>query len=67
MSTDHRDHLLTISEAAARLSISVRGLWRLIAASRLPAPVKIGRSARLYASDISRFLEELKPQRSNPL
>jgi excisionase family DNA binding protein len=58
------DCLLTLRDAAGRLRISLRGLYRLIASGELPTPVKVGRSARLYSSDIDTYLEQLREQRS---
>jgi excisionase family DNA binding protein len=63
LSTEFEEKLLSIAEAAKRLSISVRSVWRLIAAAQLPVPVKIGRCSRLCASDIEAYLQKLKSQR----
>lgn len=39
--------LLTLKEAALRLSLSTRTLHREISAGRFPRPVKIGRATRV--------------------
>jgi len=51
--------LLSPAQAAALLSISVRSLWRLLAAGELPQPVRIGggRLVRWKLSDLERMIE----------
>ena len=51
-STGTSDRLLTLGQVAEVLSGSVRTVWRLVARGELPAPVKVGRSARLCLSDV---------------
>lgn len=49
--------LVTVSEAADRLALSVRSVWGLIAAGRLPV-VRLGRRAtRIDARDLARLVE----------
>ena len=55
--------LLTLPQAAHELSISKRTLERLIAAGEFPAPVRIGRSARVPSTDLVAYLEKLLVQR----
>ena len=55
--------LLTLPRAAQELSISKRTLERLIAAGKFPAPIRIGRSLRVPASDLSTYLEKLMAER----
>jgi len=62
-STGTSDRLLTLGQVAEVLSGSVRTVWRLVARGELPAPVKVGRSARLCLSDVEAYLERLKAQR----
>lgn len=59
-----REQLLTIREAAERIRISVREVYRLIAKSELPKPIKVGRASRLFESDIKEYLERLRRQRA---
>jgi excisionase family DNA binding protein len=56
-------HLLTLSQAAARLTICRRTLERLIADGRFPHPVKIGRSSRVLLSDLNAFIAKLTDSR----
>jgi prophage regulatory protein len=52
--------LLTARDVAARLSMSTRTLYRLVAAGSFPRPVRLGRRfARWRASDVQRFLDGL--------
>lgn len=55
--------LLSLKAAAQRLNISLRGVYRLIAAKHIPAPVRVGGSVKLFESDIQAYLETLKQQR----
>jgi excisionase family DNA binding protein len=58
------DRLLPIGEVAERLSISVRGVYRLIAEGLFPEPVKVGRSSRVFVSDLNAYLDGLKRGRN---
>lgn len=55
--------LLTINQAAARLAICRRTLLRLVAGGKFPAPVKIGRAARVPVSDVRAYLARLMQAR----
>lgn len=57
------DQLLSVAAAAARLDISRRGLYRLIAARQLPPPIKVGGSTKLCVADLAAYLERLKSER----
>ena len=48
--------LLTVRDAAARLQVSERTLWRLIARGEL-AIHRVGRSVRIAPSDLGALLE----------
>ncbi len=51
---------LSAKQLAARLSVSVRTIWRLTAAGRLPQPVRLGRRmARWREADVQRVLDQL--------
>jgi predicted DNA-binding transcriptional regulator AlpA len=52
-----------VREVADLLSLSVREVWRLVAAKKLAAPVKIGRCCRWFESDIVEFQMRLKTER----
>lgn len=57
------NHLLTLNEAAHRLTISRRTLERLIAEQRFPQPVKIRRSSRVLLSDLNSYVAKLSGSR----
>ena len=52
-----------MTDAAARLAVSTRTLYRLVALGELAAPVKVGRASRIPASDLDRYIERLKRKR----
>lgn len=54
--TDER-MLLSVPEAARRLSVSERLLWRAISEGALDA-VKLGRATRVRSSDVERVARE---------
>ena len=62
--TNSQDRLLSMPDAAARLAVSIRTLYRLVALGELAAPVKVGRASRIPASDVDRYIERLKRRRS---
>lgn len=51
------DRLLRVQEVGQRLGVSARQVWKLLAAGRLPAPVRLARSVRWRESDLARFIE----------
>lgn len=51
--------LVTLDEAAERLSISIRTLHREIAAGRFPRPVKIGRASRVSTNTLAAYVRQL--------
>lgn len=65
MSVDHPERhatpdLLTSQQVADRLSVSVRTLWRLVAAGKFPQPVRYNRKlVRWKTSDVTRYIELL--------
>lgn len=50
------DRLLTVRDVAERLNISTRQVWKLLAAQKLPEPLRLSRSVRWRESDITRFI-----------
>jgi predicted DNA-binding transcriptional regulator AlpA len=58
------DRLLNVKQVATRLNVSTRQVWRLVAKNELSPPVKIGRSARWFSSDIQAYGSCLRKQRS---
>ena len=63
MNTQSVYQLVSLHKAAARLDISIRALYRLMASGEIPRPVKVGRSSKLCESDIQLYLESLKSRR----
>lgn len=55
--------LLTAKEVAEALRISLRQVWSLNSAGRLPAPVRLSRSVRWRAHDIAEFVRMGCPPR----
>lgn len=56
------DPLLTLKEVAKIIGRSVREVWREIDRRRLPKPVR-GRPARLFQSDVVKYLKRLRDER----
>ena len=52
--------LMTSQQVAERLAVSVRTLWRLVAAGKFPQPVRYNRKlVRWKTTDVSRYIETL--------
>ena len=56
--------LVDSREVAALLKISPRTVWRLLSASKLPKPVKIGRNVRWILRDIEAWISNGCPSDS---
>lgn len=54
------EKLLSVKKVAETVDLSVREIWRLVAAHEFPQPVHIGRSTRWFWSDIKTYLGDLK-------
>lgn len=54
---------LRVGEVARLLGISVRSVWKLSAASELPRPIRLGRSARWLRDEIVAHLERQRQLR----
>ncbi len=50
------ESLLTVPEAAAQLSVSVRKVWELVAGRTLPS-IRIGRAVRIKPCDLATFVD----------
>ena len=55
--------LLTVKDLSARLCISPRQVWKLLASGRIPAPLRLSRSVRWRADLIDRWIELGCPSR----
>jgi excisionase family DNA binding protein len=52
--------LLTSQQVADRLAVSVRTLWRLVAAGKVPQPVRYNRKlVRWKNSEVMRYIDAL--------
>jgi predicted DNA-binding transcriptional regulator AlpA len=52
--------LVTSRQVAQRLAMSVRTLWRLVAAGKFPQPVRYNRKlVRWKSIDVDRYIESL--------
>lgn len=58
--------LLTVTETARSLAISERHVWNLVAAGKLPRPVRLGKSSRWVRRDIEAYIESLKIEQPEP-
>lgn len=55
--SENEERLMKVREVAQRLTISVRKIWRDVAAGLFPAPIKLGpRTTRWRESEIEQFL-----------
>ena len=58
--TSERAELLTSQQVAERLAMSVRTLWRLVAAGRFPQPVRYNRKlVRWKSVEVDRYIDTL--------
>lgn len=60
---DETPRLLRLVEVAKILGVCVRSVRRAIARGELPRPVRVGRSVRLFQSDVLAYLQRLREQR----
>jgi predicted DNA-binding transcriptional regulator AlpA len=56
------DRLMPLTDVAKVIGRSVREVWREISRGKLPKPVP-GRPARLFESDVKKYLECLRAAR----
>jgi len=54
------DRLLPVGEVAERLGVSVRTVWSLRSAGKIPDAVKIGNATRWRRSDIESYIRGLR-------
>lgn len=57
------NHLLSIREVAARLGITPRSIWNLIADTELPKPLRVGGARRFKPDDIEDYIRRLDARR----
>lgn len=51
------NELMTVREVAKALKVSTRQIWKLNSAGQVPPAVRLARSCRWRATDISRFID----------
>ena len=66
-SPDTSERLLSLKDAAIRLNLSLRAVYRLIAKGDLPRPVKVGGSSKFFISDLEKYFDSLKAKRKDSL
>ena len=59
----HSDPLLTATECANALQISLVTFWRRVADGTIPGPLKLGKLSRWQRSDIMGVIEAAKARR----
>lgn len=57
------EEMLDLHAVAKVLAVDERTVWRRVADGTLPRPVKVGRAARWFASDIANFQQRLRDER----
>ena len=57
------EEMLDLHAVAKFLAIDERTVWRRVADGTLPKPVKVGRAARWFASDIADYQQRLREER----
>lgn len=62
-STTKPENLVHLRYVAARLGLSVRAIYRLVARGDLPKPVKVGGATRFFESDVENYFKTLQSQR----
>lgn len=68
IATNGQEHeslsLLSAGKLAERLGVSIRTLWRLRAAGKLPHPIRLGGSVRWRPEDIQAWIAAGCPETS---
>jgi len=57
------DRLLDFAEVSRVLGVCARSVRRAVDRGELPKPVRVGRSVRLFKSDVEAYLRRLREQR----
>lgn len=57
------DGLIDAPTAAGRFCVSVRTFWRMVSSGLVPQPVRVGRLARWFRSEIDETLTRLRERR----
>lgn len=54
------EKLVSVKKVAEMMDVSVRQIWRLVAAGQFPSPVHVGHAARWRWSEVQGYLEGLR-------
>lgn len=65
-SSPELSQLITLNEAARRLSVCRRTLEREIQRGRFPRPVKVRRTTRVEVASVERYLSMLRNENGTP-
>ena len=57
--------LITATEVAQMMQISVRTLWRLVSAGQVVQPIRIGRNTRWRLREVEQWIADGCPPTSN--
>jgi predicted DNA-binding transcriptional regulator AlpA len=57
------EEMLDLRALAKLLAIDERSVWRRVADGTLAKPVKVGRSARWFVSDVANYQKKLREER----
>ena len=52
--------MMTVSDLAVSLRISVRSVWRQVSSGKLPPPIHVGRQARWPVKTIQKWFSDLQ-------
>jgi len=61
----HRSLLISVDELGNLLGISVRSVWRLHSAHRIPEPIRLAGSVRWRLSEVQAWVEAGCPELDN--
>ncbi len=61
----HRSLLITVDELGDVLGISVRSVWRLLSAHRIPEPIRLAGSVRWRRSEVQAWVDAGCPELDN--
>jgi excisionase family DNA binding protein len=61
------EHLLNVTEFAAKVGASKRAIWLWKDAGKIPAPLHLGRLVRWRASDVEKWIADGCPSCRTPL
>jgi len=63
--TDTAPMLIGADDVARIMGVSVRTLWRMLSAGKVPSPLRIGRNTRWRASELTAWIDRGCPSLSH--